>query len=424
MKIKKVEVGGFKNIENVKIDFKNILAIVSQNNYGKSNLLDALEFGIDFIKETPQAKEKMMSILAFKPINKNMKNEEFKFLIEIEFLDYYIEYSYSFKWRNDDKITNIVKEKLRVKENKKGQKYSTFFSRQYDDATYKSAKTGRNSKRIKISNNNLLINKLVMYDELYYNDLLKEVLNIKLYINRSFDAGDSFESSPFKIKGLDVLDIFGEKSIPPKLYKIKKEYPERYELIKNIFMKLFPNITDIIVQEILNENKLKWNLPEDGPVIIRDEMYLMLVKDKNINEALQFTQLSEGAKRIFLFLTYVVIANINNVNILAIEELENSIHPGLFYKFINILSEIASEEFCIILSSHSPYIIQYMNFDEIYVGMPNEKGLAKFSKIKKTNTQKIYKLLEIYDMSIGDYIFEKMNGDENDIKELLSFMEE
>lgn len=41
MKINSITVGGFKNLNTTKLELDNICAIISPNNYGKSNLLEA-----------------------------------------------------------------------------------------------------------------------------------------------------------------------------------------------------------------------------------------------------------------------------------------------------------------------------------------------------------------------------------------------
>lgn len=431
MKVNRIEVQGFKNIEKINLEFNILNALVSLNNYGKSNVLDAIDFGIEFIKRDSSVKSNMMEFLPSIPVNRNMNNSNYTFLTEIEInvndVNYLVEYSYCFKWESDeseDSTKKILDEKLRFKKNSKGQKYNTYFSRAERKATYQSAKTGRNDKKILIDDNSLIINKLMAYDDLFYLDIVKAINNINFYINRSFDATNSFEVNPLQRKEKSVLDISSAENIPRVIYTIKKKYPDKYELIKNTFIDLFPNIKDIAVEEILKGNEIVGDIPENAPFKISNEIYLIFVKDKNIETALQFTNLSTGAKRIFLFLTYIVLAEINNVQIIAIEELENSIHPGLFYRFINILSQLASDNLKIILSSHSPYIIQYMELDDIFVGIPNANGLAKFSKIKKSSKRKITKLADMYGMSTGDYLFEQMNGSIDDIEELNSFLEE
>ena len=50
MKIQAVLIDGFKNLSNVKISFDNITALVALNNFGKSNVLAGIDFGLTFIK--------------------------------------------------------------------------------------------------------------------------------------------------------------------------------------------------------------------------------------------------------------------------------------------------------------------------------------------------------------------------------------
>ena len=46
MKIQAVLIDGFKNLSNVKISFDNITALVALNNFGKSNMLSGIDFGL------------------------------------------------------------------------------------------------------------------------------------------------------------------------------------------------------------------------------------------------------------------------------------------------------------------------------------------------------------------------------------------
>ena len=63
------------------------------------------------------------------------------------------------------------------------------------------------------------------------------------------------------------------------------------------------------------------------------------------------------------------------------EELETSIHPRLLKNLLEILGE-ALENTNIIISSHSPYLVQYFKSDNIYVGVPTDNGTAVFRKVK------------------------------------------
>ena len=60
MEFLSVTVGGFRNLKKTKILLDgSITSLVSTNNYGKSNFLDAVAFGTVFMNSTPQARVRM-----------------------------------------------------------------------------------------------------------------------------------------------------------------------------------------------------------------------------------------------------------------------------------------------------------------------------------------------------------------------------
>ena len=148
----------------------------------------------------------------------------------------------------------------------------------------------------------------------------------------------------------------------------------------------------------------------------------MYVQDTNLNQPLDFLGMSDGAKRVFLMLTYIILAKINGYHLIVLEEPENSIHPSLLQSYLSILSELSGE--CrIVVSSHSPYIIQYVNTNYIYIGKPNSNGIADFSRIDSKRMK--YLLTDAADSSdsVGNYIFELLSGGEADNEILLSYLE-
>ena len=69
-----------------------------------------------------------------------------------------------------------------------------------------------------------------------------------------------------------------------------------------------------------------------------------------------------------MILTKIIVSSVSNISLIAIEEPENSVHPGLFQAYIQIISQLLDD--CkVIITSHSPYIISYLNPSWIHVGM-------------------------------------------------------
>ena len=106
MEILNITVGGFRNIRNVKLDFDSITALVGLNGYGKSNLMDAIDFGFDFIHFPSNTRNVMMSSKRGIPILKSNAGQDYSFDIEVKTLSkglrYFINYGYAFSWQTDN----------------------------------------------------------------------------------------------------------------------------------------------------------------------------------------------------------------------------------------------------------------------------------------------------------------------------------
>ena len=155
MKIQAVLIDGFKNLSDVKITFDNITALVALNNFGKSNVLSGIDFGLAFIKASIDDKMEMMANSNLIPINQGMQGRNYKFEVEVLTEDagqeYRVQYGYEFAWQCDeDEVPEIVQEYLRIKLDEKGQKYTQLISRTAESAMYKSSETGRCSSKIKV----------------------------------------------------------------------------------------------------------------------------------------------------------------------------------------------------------------------------------------------------------------------------------
>ena len=114
----------------------------------------------------------------------------------------------------------------------------------------------------------------------------------------------------------------------------------------------------------------------------------------------------------------------NNVQILAIEELETSIHPGLLKKLLEEI-DMLTQNTNILISSHSTNILQYLRHDQIYIGTPNKFGIAEFSKVKSSKFSKLNNLAHSLGMSYGEYIFNYISQcDEDQYQHIKTILEE
>lgn len=408
MEILKINVGGFRNISSTSLSLNKITALVGLNGYGKSNIMEAIDFGFDFIRGTNASKAALMKMKQCIPLLKSNVGKDYSFdiLLKMETKNgsCFINYGYSFSWETEKHPSKIISEYLKIKKDDKNQKYISYISRNESSAKYKSSETGRCSKSINIENNALVLNKLIALDDLFYLDILERLNSIEFFIEKHLDASPSFAPDPFVVKGFQELELQGIQSIPRAIFFLKKDFSDKYELLINAFRQLFPDVIDVNVQEIKLNNTTKLKLSDDAPFVFTDSIYSMSIIDDKMVQPINFENLSDGTKRIFLMLTFAVIADIKNLSIISIEEPENSIHPNLLQNYLDVLSQLVNN--CkIIISSHSPYIVQYLDPRCIYIGFLTDSGEAEFKKIASNKANRLIKDATTFNNSVGDYIF-------------------
>ena len=159
-------------------------------------------------------------------------------------------------------------------------------------------------------------------------------------------------------------------------------------------------------------------LPEDVPFIFTDSVYVLFVKENNLVNPVDFSMMSDGAKRVFMILTKIIVSSVSNISLIAIEEPENSVHPGLFQAYIQIISQLLDD--CkVIITSHSPYIISYLNPSWIHVGLNRKAGVAEFFTFKKSGRKQLENDASGFNMSMGDYLFSMLADAESNISDYL-----
>ncbi len=428
MNILRVKFGGFKNVSKIELTLEKMISLLSINSYGKSNVLSGIDFGFDFIFKPERTKENMIGWTNGIPLNNCIKEKKFEFEFEFEYLKenktrYNVIYGYSFDWvLEEKKKPEIFCEYLKVKNLNESQKYSNFIIRNKDVVHYKPSETGGCSKKIKIEKCELVINKIKAFDELFYNDIIKIINDIRVYVDRHFDSKESYDFIPLVRKNFDEFSLDNDKNVPRVLYNIKMKYPDKYELIVNTFKDLFPFIEDMEIETIDLSENIRKKIKGNEKFEVSDKIYILWAKDKYLSKNIEFNLMSDGARRVLLIFTYLVLADINKYALVAIEEPENSINPRLLQKYIMALENF-SQNVKIIMASHSPYLVNYLNPIYIYLGIPNTNGLANFSKIKKSSVNKIMNEANDLNMLVGDYLFDLMSSTEEEIDTLVSYVE-
>ncbi|MXP79157.1 AAA family ATPase (plasmid) [Lachnospiraceae bacterium WCA-9-b2] len=424
MKIQRIALDGFKNLSNVNIAFSKITSLVALNNFGKSNVLSGIDFGINFMKYNEEQRQSLMRSDNAMPINKASLDKDFRYEIEmttiIRTVKYRIIYGFTFGWlRIKEDEASIKNEYLKVKIDEKGKKYNQLINRQGQEAVYKSSETGRCATHTQIGNMELVVNKLKAFDQLYYIEIIKRLNDLKLYMENNLDPKEFYMPNPIISKGSSEYFI-DSRSLPRVIAKLKQINPGKFDLLLDAYKSLFPDIEDVIVKEIQISSEGAIVVPDDVPFIVSDSIYLLFVRDKNLCRLIDFEAMSDGAKRVFMILTKIIMASLEerNISLIAIEEPENSIHPSLFRTYLQIISDLL-EDCKVIITSHSPYIISFMDLESIYVGINRDGGMVKFHGFKKNKEKMLEDDADSFDMGMGDYIFSMLTDNESRIEEYL-----
>jgi hypothetical protein len=366
------------------------------------------------------------------PINQTLSQRNFEFEIEFETTyngaKHVVNYFFSFVWAKNNKSgLKISKELLKIKAKGPKKYFSNFIKRDFDNAFFKSSEKSRCNNPISVKNQTLVIDKLGVLDQLHFHSAIEDILELKINLNNHSDPKKWFDNPPPPLERLEESNFEPltepELNFPKVTHFLKFKHKDKFSLLRDAFVRLFPNIETIDVKEYTLKETVEVKINKKIPFKFSNKIYRIWVKEKNNNQPTDFSFLSNGTKRVFMLLTATVLAEINKVPLIAFEELENCVHPKLFQSLLTVLGALAKK--CrILLTSHSPFMIQYLALSRIYLGIPNNNGTSFFKKVKKKYFKKIQTLALDEHKTTGDYIFDLLIEAEDDNSDLLEWVEQ
>lgn len=443
MILKSLTVGGFKNLNLTHINFNhNTVAVISPNNYGKSNLLESLQFATDFINASSKQRVNMMAWANAIPLTPMLAKEPFRFQMEFEDNSQneyrFVRYGFSFSWYRDDKTgQRILDETLEMRPNE-SVRYTSYLKR--SSSQYRRGKGTTAYRNISLNDMILAIDILPSIEDLEYKETIQAIHSFEYRVCDTLDVKDQFQFTPFRIADEDDKHIrFDDEDIPRALFQLKEMFPNRYLHFEDAIHTLFPEFSNInIIAHELNasrnqvthfyakkageENNLEQQVDDEIPFHLKDKVYRITIKSEYLNQPVNLETMSTGTKRIFWLLTNIFVASCNNVSCIGVEELETSIHPKMLKSLLEIVSD-ALENTKVIVSSHSPYLVQYLKPEQLYVGASINAGTAQFYQISISKVKKLLAAARSYDLTVGEYLFELMSGGEESLKTLQNYLE-
>lgn len=396
MKLKKLEIEKYKNLENLEIDFmdSNITAVLGQNGCGKSNLFE-------FISEI------FLDIDEGKKPSSNYKIE-YSLWVDNKTVDVTIVYDSKYKIS----IDSVDDKKTYAKVPKTYEKYLPRFifayysgtnqrlKKRFDQSKFKFQKKFLNSN-IEIQTRKFLYAEkkhslfvllifLLLDDQPKIKELLKEILNIEslsmalFKLHRPYWAQDKksyFWGSKGFVSGF-LQKLYENAIAPIKINvttKIEREQGKPRETNTEFIYLYFDKIEKL--KSLMNLSEIKKDETSDRYLFKAIEsMYISdLVEDivikTNVNRAkntsINFDDLSEGEMQLFTVLGLLKFTNTEN-SLFLLDEPDTHLNPNWSRYYVNkyirdIIGSIETSKTHVLLTTHDPVLIGGLKKEDVVI---------------------------------------------------------
>ena len=406
MQINGFKIGGFANIKDAHLEIGEINALIAPNGYGKSNVLHAIEFGIRFLTAEDTERQQMMRS-RWLPINMNMQSQNFSFGItgslEMEGEEFVFAYDYNFVWAKGGDEGRIISESLKIKRSI-DQRFRQMINRQQtDECLIVPSASGRCNKPFVVSASQLALSAIARSSMMYLYSAAMQVFGIKIPNLETLDNPESY----FSVGGGKGVGMLGGMTLSEYLYQLKQSDDDNYAILKDGLIQLLPNITEFTPEVV--------TLP-DG----QRKIYDVKIKERFCTQPTTILQLSSGSKRIIFLFTLCIAARKQSIPMIMLEEPENSVHPRMMENLLHTLQSYASDT-KILMTSHSPYLMRYLQPSQMYFGLPKNDGLAHFTQIAPSKLKYLYKYAGEMELTIGEFMFDFMLDMESEHEKMDQF---
>lgn len=406
MKIQGFTIEGISNIEHLGLVIESMNAIIAPNGYGKSNVLRAIEFGIKFLTASEQERRAMLNS-RFKPNNTVMALQDFFFEIsgnldfngtELMFL-----YRYKAAWQTVDSEGRILEESLKVKA-PSDQRYRQLIIRQKtDECLIQPSATSRCIKPLNVNSLQLALSLIADSSVMYLYNMTKQITDVAIPNLETLDNPESY----FSVEESKGVQMLNGMTLSQYLFHLKQSNDQNYFVLVDGIQQLLPQIIEISPEEIVLA---------DG----QSKIYDIRVKEKFNAQPTSIRQLSSGSKRIIFLFTLCIAAQKKSIPMIMLEEPENSVHPRLMENLLLAMQNYASDT-KILITSHSPYLMRYLQPQQMYFGLPKADGIAHFAQVNPSKMKYLYRYAGDMELTFGEFMFDFMLDIENDSDKISTF---
>lgn len=399
MKLKQVRVTGYKNLIDCKIDLGDFNVIVGPNNCGKSNFLELfmmffmLCYGTEKVRRNAlsgfQARFMGTSIPYLTGQNSGKMTLGFTLEINIGKDIWIVNYDLEIhRYYRDLEKSKFLTENLTAKKRSSTGKAKNYISRKG-----KKYKLIKKERPIAESTSVLQVIENV-YPEfkglpselsLFMNSLACLALNHTLALSPEGLRNSFGEKTDYSGPHISSFDL---NLIIEKINKKKKNF--------DIFRNTVTDILDLDdVKLATRETQLE---DQEGKRVI-EKQGVCIIKSRDVDyKSLQ--DYSDGTFNVVAIVAHIISGK-NLGPLICVEELENCLHPSALKKLILFLRD-NSKKWPVLITTHSPYVLNEVNPTDINVMVTDETGATHFEKLKDRRT--INAILNNKYMSFGDFL--------------------
>ena len=372
--IDKITVKNYKSLENVEVELEPLTVFVGPNNAGKSNLLDSLRLLRDLVHEGPGAVEarggfryivwngEIKRTISFTINGHFDRNSGFSERIKYQYrlalvggVTHFRILSESFSVECQKEKGAQFVDKIERELRKSGKQTLLEFPAEKDNSAVIKDLHGEVITGLSAPNDELRLRSFSdtsRYPMLgHFSQEIREWAFYNLVPSRM--------ANPIRVKQ-DFRILPEGDNTSAVLHSIHSEHIGRFNEIQELMKAAVPELTEIVTA-----------LTEQG------ETYTN-IGEKHLNIRIPSWAMSDGTLRLLAHLA--VIFSPQCPSLVCFEEPENFVHPHILELLVNAFKK-ASEKTQILLTTHSPYFLNYLE-PESLVTVEKQEGRTSLSKAK------------------------------------------